>query len=216
MVEHVDLPLGVLLLRLAARLQPQHAGAVATAVNDRIVSLLSREIVLDDRAMQWEVGHACQALSTLGFGVRNLGGPPVREPLVADAPSVSRALSWLPATPWRNRHQTVMVERLLSHPPRSPRDLALGLAGATAAGRLGELLERLGDLGRLSGAATRDLADLTEFAESHPDLAVALHPYRACFESHLQAATSVASLDARRLRQSITRLTSDSTANDAS
>ncbi|MGK9463721.1 hypothetical protein ACSLFT_27400 [Streptomyces sp. G6] len=215
-VEHVDLPAGVLLLRLAARLQPQHAGAVASAVNDRIVSLLSREIVLDDRAMWWEVGHACQSLSMFGFGVRNLGGPPVREPLAADAPSVSRALSWLPPTPWRNRHQTLAVERLLSHPPRSPQELTLALAGAAAVGRLGELFERLGDLSRLSGATTRDLADLTEFAESHPDLAVALHPYRACFEAHLQAATSVASLDTRRLRQSITRLTSGRTANDAS
>ncbi|MEU7112720.1 hypothetical protein [Streptomyces sp. NPDC046182] len=215
-VEHVDLPSGVLLLRLAARLQPQHISAVASAVNDRIVSLLSREIVLDDRALWWEVGHACQALSVFGFGLRNLGAPPVREPLVADAPSVSRALGWLPATPWRNRHQTLAMERLLSHPPRSPRELTLGLAGAAAAGRLGELLERLDDLSGLSGASIRDLADLTEFAESHPDLAVALHPYRACFEAHLQAPTSVALLDARRLRQSITRLTSSRTTNDAS
>ncbi len=215
-VEHVALQSGVLLLRLADRLQPQHAGAVASAVNDRIASLLSSEIVLDDRTMWWEVGHACQALSTCGFDIRNLDTPSAREPLVADAPSVSRALSWLPSTPWRNHHQTLAVERLLSHLPRSPRDLTLGLAGAAAAGRLGELLERLDDLSRLSDAATADLADLTEFAESHPDLAAALHPYRACFEDHLQAATSVASLDTRRLRQSITRLASGRTANDAS
>ncbi|MCQ6554841.1 hypothetical protein NPS70_16815 [Streptomyces sp. C10-9-1] len=205
-VEHVHLPVGVLLLRVAARLQPQHVDAVASAVNDRVVSVLSREIVLDDRAMWLEVGHACQALSTAGFRLRNLAGPSAREPLVADAPAVARALSWLPPTPWRKRHQTLAVERLLSHPPRSPQDLTVGLAGAAAAGRLGELLELLGDLSRLSGASTRDLADLTEFAESHHDLAVALHPYRACFEMNLQAATSVASLDARRLRQSITRL----------
>ncbi|MBT2425836.1 hypothetical protein J7F02_09140 [Streptomyces sp. ISL-112] len=215
-VEHVHLPLGVLLLRLAVRLQPQHAGAVASAVNDRIVSLLSREIVLDDRAVWLEVGHACQALNTAGFDLRNLAGPSVREPLIADAPAVARALSRLPATPWRKRHQTLAVDRLLSHPPRSPQDVTLGLAGAAAAGRLGELLERLGDLSRLSEAATRDLADLTEFAERQPDLAAALHPYRACFEANLQAAASVASMDARRLRQSITRLSFGRMMNDAS
>ncbi|WP_107424271.1 hypothetical protein [Kitasatospora albolonga] len=213
-VKHVDPHVGVLLLRLAVRLQPQCAGAVASAVNDRVVSLLSQEIVLDDSAMWWDVGHACHALSTFGFGVRNLGRPSAREPLLADAPSVSRALSRLPATPWRDRHQILAVDRLVSHPPRSPRDLALGLVGATAAGRLGELVKQLGDLSRLFDAATRDLADLTEFAESHPDLAAVLRPHRACFETHIQAATSVASLDTRRLRQSTTRLFSGRTAND--
>ncbi|MFJ1809140.1 MULTISPECIES: hypothetical protein [unclassified Streptomyces] len=214
-VEHVDLPSAVLLLQLAARLQPHHAGTVASAVNARIVTLLAREIVLDDRAMWREVGHACQALSTAGFPVRNVSVRPAREPLIADAPSVSRALHWLPPTPWRNRHQTLAVERLITHPPRSPRDLTLALAGATAGGHLGDLLSQLDDLSLLSDAATRDLADLTEFAESHHDLAGALHPYHALFTSHLQAVTSVASLDANRLRQSITRLASGRTADDA-
>ncbi|UOB11879.1 hypothetical protein MQE23_23685 [Streptomyces sp. HP-A2021] len=214
-VERVDLSSAVLLLRLAARLQPHQAGAVAAAVNTRIVTLLGREIVLDAREMWREVGHACQALATAGFPVQNVSGPSAREPLVADAPSVSRALNWLPPTPWRNRHQTLAVERLITHPPRSPQDLALGLVGATAGGRLGDLLAVVDDLSPLSNAATRDLADLTEFAESHRSLAAALHPYRACFESHLQAATSVASLDANRLRRSITRLASGRTADDA-
>ncbi|MFF4873288.1 hypothetical protein [Streptomyces sp. NPDC000961] len=214
-VEHTDPASGVSLLRLADWLQPQHVGPVAAAVNDRIVSLLSREIVLDDRALWWDVGHACQALSVFGFGLRNLGAPPAREPLVADAPAVSRALGWLPASLWRSGYQTLAVDRLLSHPPRAPRELALGLAGAASAGRLGELLERLDGLDRLSDASLGDLADLAECAEFRPELAAALHPYRDCFEARLQAVTSVASLDARRLRRSITRLASPRTTDDA-
>ncbi|MEV6358486.1 hypothetical protein [Streptomyces hydrogenans] len=214
-VGHVDPASAVSLLRLADRLQPQHGGAVASALNDRIVSLLSREIVLDDWSLWWEVGHACQALSDLGFAPRNLGAPPAREPLVADAPAVSRALALLPVTPWHARHQARAVDRLLSHPPRTGKELTLGLVGAAAAGRLAELLEKLGDLNRLSDASLTDLADLAEFADSCPELAVALQPYHGRFEARLQAATSVGALDARRLRRNITRLASRRATNDA-
>ncbi|MGW1783421.1 hypothetical protein ACWCQQ_30430 [Streptomyces sp. NPDC002143] len=216
-VDHVDLPSAVLLLRLVGQLQPHHGGAVAAAVNARIVTLLARAIVLDDRAMWREVGHACQALAAAGRPVRGVGDLPAREPLVADSPAVARALHWFPPTPWRARFQNVAVDRLVSHPPRSSAgDLTLALAGATAAGRLADLLSGLDGLGSLAAAGTRDLADLTEFAAGHPDLAAALRPYQAVFESHLQSATSVGSLDARRLRRSITMLAAGpSTFNDA-
>ncbi|MEV1067703.1 hypothetical protein [Streptomyces sp. NPDC050263] len=216
-VDHVDLPAAVLLLRLVGQLQPHHGGAVAAAVNARIVTLLGRGIVLDDRAMWREVGHACQALAAAGRPVRGVGGLPAREPLVADSPAVARALHWFPPTPWRARFQNVAVDRLVSHPPRSSAgDLTLALAGATAAGRLADLLCGLDDLGSLAAAGTRNLADLTEFAAGHPDLAAALRPYQAAFESHLRSPTSVASLDARRLRRSITTLAAGPpTVNDA-
>ena len=77
------------------------------------------------------------------------------------------------------------------------------------------LLERLGDLGRLSDASLGDLADPAESAESHPGPAAALQPYRGCFEARLRAATSVASLDIRRLRQGVSGLASRRTTNDA-
>ncbi|MGW2045077.1 hypothetical protein ACWCPF_07820 [Streptomyces sp. NPDC001858] len=216
-VDHVDLPSAVLLLRLVGRLQPHHGGAVAAAVNARIVALLARAIVLDDRAMWREVGHACQALDAAGHPLRGAGERPAREPLVADSPAVARALHWFPATHWRAAFQNTAVDRLVSHPPRSsPGDLALALAGATAAGRLADLLSGLAGLDPLAAAGTRDLADLTEFAVGHRDLAAALRPYQADFEAHLQSPTSVGSLDARRLRRSITRLAAGtSTFDDA-
>ncbi|MEU4873845.1 hypothetical protein [Streptomyces sp. NPDC021608] len=215
-VERVDLPSAVQLLRLVSQLQPHHGGSVAAAVNARVVTLLSREIVLDDRAMWREVGHACQALAVAGRPVQGVGDRPAREPLLADAPAVARALHWFPGTPWRARFQTLAVERLLSHPPRSGGDLALALAGAAAAGRLPDLLPEVEKLGEaLSTAGTRDLADLTEYAGYKPALAAALRPLHGVFDAHLRAATSVSSLDTRRLRVSITAIASGTTFDDA-
>ncbi|MER6413498.1 hypothetical protein ABT273_20755 [Streptomyces humidus] len=214
-VERVDLPSAVLLLRLVGQLRPHHGGTVASAVNARVVTLPAREIVLDDRAMWREVGHACQALAAAGRPVQGMGGLPAREPLLADAPAVSRALHWFPATPWRARYRTRAVERLISHPPRSGGDLALALAGAASAGRLPDLLAVLPDLKPLAAAGTRDLADLTEFAGHHPALAAVLRPYHALFDAHLQSATSVASLDTRRLRLGITAVAAGTTFDDA-
>ncbi|MER6783706.1 hypothetical protein ABT330_03425 [Streptomyces sp. NPDC000658] len=214
-VDRVDLPSAVLLLRLVGQLQPHHGGTVAAAVNARVVALLSREIVLDDRALWREVGHACQALAVAGRPVQGVGGRPAREPLLADAPAVSRALHWFPATPWRARYRTLAVERLISHPPRSGGDLALALAGAAAAGRLPDVLPGLPDLTTLATAGTRDLADLTEFAGYHPALAAVLRPHHDVFDAHLRSATSVSSLDTRRLRRSIAAIAAGTTFDDA-
>lgn len=211
----VDLPSAVLLLRLVGQLQQHHAGPVAAAVNARVVTLLSREIVLDDRAMWREVGHACQALAAAGHPVHGIGDRPAREPLLADAPAVSRALHWFPATPWRARYRTLAVERLIARPPRSGGDLALALAGAASAGRLADVLPGLPDLTALATAGTRDLADLTEFAGRHPALAAVLRPHHGLFDAHLRSATSVSSLDTRRLRRSIAAIAAGTTFDDA-
>ncbi|MFG2574540.1 hypothetical protein [Streptomyces sp. NPDC048481] len=211
----VDLPSAVLLLRLVGQLQQHHAGPVAAAVNARVVTLLSREIVLDDRAMWREVGHACQALAASGHPVHGIGDRPAREPLLADAPAVSRALHWFPATPWRARYRTLSVERLISRPPRSGGDLALALAGAASAGRLADVLPGLPELTALATADTRDLADLTEFAGRHPALAAVLRPHHGVFDAHLRSATSVSSLDTRRLRRSIAAIAAGTTFDDA-
>ncbi|MFB7362829.1 hypothetical protein [Streptomyces hydrogenans] len=84
-------------------------------------------------------------------------------------------------------------------PGRTPSSGACGTSGSTAP----------------TNSPRTDLADLVEFADSCPELAVALQPYHGRFEARLQAATSVGALDARRLRRNITRLASRRTTNDA-
>jgi hypothetical protein len=202
-VDSVGLADGVTLLSVAGQLRHPAVSDVAQAVNAAVAEGLRQGIVLDDHALWTDIGQACHTLAMQSHEVSATVLQPARRVFQLDAPTLVWGLQRLKSSRWRDDTYGSSLKRLLEAPPLDPAGMVTGLAAAAVAGRLFEVPADY--LRAALRAPFRMLANLSEVAETSPQLHALLRPLRKDLAQRAEEREAWGNWHAKRLSLSLAR-----------
>jgi hypothetical protein len=202
-VDALGLADGVTLLTLAGQLRHPAAGDVARAVNAAVAKGLRQGIVFDDHALWTDIGQACHVLAMQSVEVSAAVLQPARRVTHLDVPTLVWGLQRLRSSRWRDDTYSFSLDRLLAAPPVDPAGKATGLAATAVAGRLSDAAAD--DLAPALRAPFRTLANLSEVAETSPELQSLLRPLRDELVTRTEERGAWGDWHAKRLSLSLAR-----------